>query len=55
MADNKINMPGGFGGLMRYDDEYSSKFSISPGQVIGFVVIVILFVLVLKLFWPVGA
>ena len=55
MADNKIHMPGGFGGLMRYDEEYKSKFSISPYQVVGFVVLVILFVLVLKLLWPVGA
>ncbi len=52
MADNKINMPGGFGGLMRYDDEYQSKFMLKPTQVIGFVIIVILFVLALKVFWP---
>ena len=54
MADNKIRMPGGFGGLMRYDDEYKSRITISPGQVVGFVVLVILFVLVLKLLWPIG-
>ena len=53
MAENKIRMPGGFGGLMRYDDEYKSRIAISPGQVVGFVVLVILFVLVLKLFWPI--
>ena len=50
MADNKISMPGAFGGLMRYDSEYKSRFTFSPGQVIGFVVFVILFVLGLKLF-----
>ena len=48
--DNKISMPGSFGGLMRYDDEYKSKFQLSPYHVIGFLVIVILFVLGLKLF-----
>ena len=51
MADNKINMPGAFGGLMRYDEEYSSKFMLSPSQVIGFVVLVVLFVIALKVFW----
>lgn len=51
---DKINIPGGFGGLMRYDEEYKSKFMISPGQVIVFIVLIIVFVLVLKLFWPIG-
>jgi len=52
--DNKISMPGAFGGLMRYDEEYQSRFMLSPGQVIGFVVIIVLIVLVLKIFWPVA-
>ncbi|MDP1695534.1 MAG: preprotein translocase subunit Sec61beta [archaeon] len=55
MGDNKIQMPGAFGGIMRYDEEYESRFKISPVQAIGFVVIVILFVLVLKMFWPITA
>ncbi len=54
MAENKVHMPGGFGGLMRYDEEYHSKFMLSPGQVVGFVVLVIVFVLALKLLWPIG-
>jgi len=54
MADNKIHMPGGFGGLMRYDEEYESKFMLSPGHVIGFIILVVLFVLALKIFWPVA-
>jgi len=53
-GDGKISMPGSFGGLMRYDEEYKSKFMLSPAQVIGFIVIVILFVVALKVFWPVG-
>lgn len=52
MADNKINMPGAFGGLMRYDEEYKSRFMITPGQVIGFIVAIIVIVLALKIFWP---
>lgn len=52
--DNKIHMPGVFGGLMRYDDEYQSKFMLSPAVVVGFVVAIIIFVLVLKVFLPVA-
>ena len=49
MSDNKISMPGTFGGLMRYDDEYESKFKISPTQVIGCIIVLIIFVAVLKI------
>ncbi|MDO8508769.1 MAG: preprotein translocase subunit Sec61beta [Nanoarchaeota archaeon] len=53
MADNKISMPGGaFGGLMRYDEEYKSRFMVSPGQVIGFIVAIVIFVTILKVIWP---
>ena len=51
--DNKIHTPGVFGGLMRYDEEYKSRFNISPGHVIGFIIIVIIFVLFLKIFFPI--
>jgi len=50
MADNKIQLPGSFGGLVRYDEEYKSKFVVSPAQVIGFVVLIILFVIALNVF-----
>lgn len=53
MADNKIHMPGVFGGLTRYDDEYKSKFMISPVQVIIFIVAIVALVIALKIFWPV--
>ena len=49
MADNKINMPSGFGGLMRYGDEYESKFKLSPKGVIVYIILVILFVIGLRL------
>lgn len=55
MADNKINLPGGMGGLMRYDEEYNSRFVLTPTQVIVFVAVVIVFVVALKVFWPVVA
>ena len=47
-------MAGDFGGLMRYDEEYKSKFLISPMQAIAFVVIIILSVIGLKIMWPIG-
>jgi len=51
MAQTKINMPGVFGGLMKYDEEYSSKFMLSPGQVVAFIVLILVFVLGMKIFF----
>jgi preprotein translocase subunit Sec61beta len=53
--DSKINMPGGFGGLMRYDEEYGSKFMLSPMHVIAFIVIITLLVIGFRLFWTLPA
>ncbi|MFH0867772.1 MAG: preprotein translocase subunit Sec61beta [Candidatus Woesearchaeota archaeon] len=41
MAQDKISMPSGMGGLMRYFDEYKSKIKIKPGHIIVMVVVVI--------------
>jgi len=54
MAENKISMPGAFGGLMRYDEEYKSRFMLTPVQIIGFVIAIILLVIILKIFFPFG-
>ncbi|MBW6442219.1 preprotein translocase subunit Sec61beta [Patescibacteria group bacterium] len=43
MADNKVQMPAGFGGLMRFGDEYKSKINIKPSHVIVFIILVIIF------------
>ena len=51
MAD-KINVPAGFGGLVRYGEEYQSKIRLKPEHVIIFVVIVVIFVAFLKIFNP---
>jgi len=51
--DSGISMPGGFGGLMRYNEEYNSKLKIKASWVIVFVILIILFVLVLNIFFPV--
>jgi len=34
--ENKVNLPGGFGGLMRFSEEYESAFNLKPTYVIGF-------------------
>ena len=41
MAQDKISMPSGMGGLMRYFDEYKSKIRIKPGHIIIMCVVVI--------------
>jgi len=50
----KINMPAGFGGLMRCDEEYKSRFMLKPSHVIIFVILVIVFVAVLNIFFPIS-
>lgn len=54
MTDNKISLPGVFGGLTRYDEEYTSRFMLQPAHVVGFVILIILFVLTLKFIWPIA-
>ena len=55
MANQGISTPSGFGGLMRYNEEYSSKFKFKPTHVIAFVILVIIFVTALKIFFPITA
>jgi preprotein translocase subunit Sec61beta len=50
MADNKIRMPSGQGGLTRYFDEYKSKIEISPGAVIVLIIVMIVLVILLHQF-----
>ena len=49
-----IQMPGVFGGLMRYDEEYQSRITLSPAQVVALLIAILGFVLVLKMFWPIA-
>ena len=51
----EMSMPGSFGGLMRYKEEYNSKLKISPSQVILMIIIVVLLVLSLNIFFPIKA
>ena len=47
MAQDRISMPSGQGGLMRYFDDYKSKISIKPGHVVVLVIAVIIIILLL--------
>jgi preprotein translocase subunit Sec61beta len=53
--DGKIHMPGGMGGLVRYDEEYKSRFMITPTQVVAYIIVLAILVLVLKIVWPITA
>ena len=49
MADNQIHMPAGYGGLMRFDEEYESKIMLKPTHVIAFIIFILAFRLFLGL------
>ena len=53
MVDNKISMPSGMGGLMRYDADSPGRFHFSPAVAIGMVVGILVFVLILKILFPI--
>ena len=40
-SDNKISLPGGFGGLMRYSEEYASYINLKPSHVVLFVILIV--------------
>ncbi|MEE9525290.1 MAG: preprotein translocase subunit Sec61beta [Candidatus Woesearchaeota archaeon] len=46
----KMRMPSGMGGLVRYFDEVKSKFNFKPGLVIVLCVVVIIIMILLHLF-----
>jgi preprotein translocase subunit Sec61beta len=41
MADTGISVPGGFGGLVRYSEEYTSKILLKPIHVIAIIILVL--------------
>ena len=47
MTQDKVQMPSGIGGLVRYFDEYQSKIKFKPGHIIILSVVVIVIMLVL--------
>jgi preprotein translocase subunit Sec61beta len=50
MADNRISMPSGMGGLVRYFDEYKSKIEFKPGHIVIICIAVIIIMLILHAF-----
>ena len=54
MAQQQINLPTSHGGLMRYNEGYEGKFKLSPVHIILFIILIITFVSIMKIFWPVG-
>jgi preprotein translocase subunit Sec61beta len=51
MADNSMSVPAGFGGLMRYNEEYNSKLKFGRGAVVGKIVATIVLVIGLRAFY----
>lgn len=49
MADG-LSMPSGFGGLMRYNEEYDSKIMLKPIYIIAFIVLILAFRIGLQFF-----
>ena len=47
MANEKISMPSGMGGLVRYFDEYKSKIRFKPGHIVILCVVVIIIMILL--------
>mgnify|MGYP001602879444 CR=1 FL=1 len=50
MADNKINLPSGMGGIVRYSEESTSKITFKPMMVVFFIIFVIILEIVLHFF-----
>ena len=50
MAQDRISMPSGMGGLVRYFDEYKSKIKFKPGHIIVLSIVVIVIMLILNKF-----
>ena len=51
MADQSVNLPGGFGGLMRFKEEYASKINLKPTHIIAFIVAIIAFRVLLEVYF----
>ena len=50
MAHDKVQLPSGMGGLVRYFDEYKSKIEFKPGHIIILCVIVIIVMIFLYMY-----
>lgn len=50
MADEGINVPSGFGGLVKFKEEYESNFNLKPMHVIVFVILIVVLRIALPFF-----
>ncbi len=50
MSQEKMRMPSGMGGLVRYFDEYKSKLEFKPGHIIVLALAVIALMVILYTF-----
>lgn len=50
MADEKIQMPSGMGGLVRYFDDAKSRISLKPEHIVAFIVLFIIVEITLHAF-----
>ena len=49
MADNRVQMPSGMGGLVRYSEGTKSKLTLKPEMVIALILLVIVAEIVLQI------
>ena len=47
MANDRVSMPQGMGGLVRYFDEYKSKIKFKPGHIVILSIVVIIIMIFL--------
>jgi len=50
MADDRISLPSGTGGITRYFDEKTSRFEVPPQIAVAVVIIVIVLLILLHIF-----
>lgn len=50
MGQEKMRMPSGMGGLVRYFDEYKSKLEFKPGHIVVLIIAVIILMAILYTF-----
>ncbi len=43
MADESVNLPSGYGGLVRFKEEYASFINLKPTHIIFFLVLLVAF------------
>ena len=51
--DDGVNVPTGFGGLLRFKEEYESFFKLTPIHIILFLILIAVFVAVLNIFFKI--